>query len=118
MASFYEEMAGLATELLTEFDQGGLSLDVYSKLDGGNSWEPEQVEYAPEPFNGTVKGVSAHHLQDSLIQSSDLIVTMDGKRTPKMQDRITIDGKQHTIIKIEAKPAAGVVAAYAVFVRA
>lgn len=117
MASFYEEMAGIATELLTEFDQGGLSLDVYSKQAGGNSWEPEQVEYASEPFNGTVTGVSAHHLQDSLIQSSDLIVTMDGKRTPKLQDRITIGGKQHTIIKIEAKPATGVIAAYAVFVR-
>ena len=115
--SFYLDMSNIATQLLKQFDQGGLSLDVYSNI-GGTAWEPGAVAYTPQAFTGTVQGVKAQELIDGLIVSTDLAVTMPGTLAPKMDDRITINGKAYSILKIDAKPSAGIVAAYKVYVRA
>lgn len=115
--SFYLDMSNIATQLLKQFDQGGLSLDVYSSS-GGTAWEPGTTTYTPQPFTGTAQGVKAQELIDGLIVSTDLAVTMPGTLAPKMDDRITINGKAYSILKIDAKPSAGIVAAYKVYVRA
>ena len=114
--SFYDEMADMAADLLSDFDQGGISLLVYTD-GGGSPHNPLPPVYIDTPVNGVVEGVSAHHLADSLIQSSDLVLTIDGRIKPKMQDRASMSGDVFTIIKIEATPATGVSAAYDVFIR-
>lgn len=115
--TFYGNMQALAGDLLTEFDQGGLELQVYS-AGSGDPWDPGPPTYTSLPFRGTVRGVSAEHLQDTLIQSGDLVVTMPGTMSPKMQDRVLIGGRKYHVVKLESKPATGVAAAWAVFVRA
>lgn len=108
--SFYGDMQALAQDLLTEFDQGGLALAVFTA--GGTPHSPT-VTYPETAFTGTVRGVTAEDMKDSLVQSSDLIVTMPGGGlVPKGSDRVKIGGKLHSIVKIEPKPATGTVAAY------
>ena len=114
--SFYGDMQGIASSLLKEFDQGGLKLAVFTP-GSGPAHNPGQPTYPETPFAGTARGVNAQHLADTLGQSSDLAVTMPGTLSPKMADRIVIGGAAHTIVKISAKPATGIVAAYEVRVR-
>lgn len=115
--SFYHDMQAIAGSLLTEFDQGGLSLGVYTP-GGGPPHNPGEPTYPETPFKGAVRGVSAKNLSDSLIQSTDLVVTMPGgAMTPKLSDRIKIGGLMHSIVKITPKPATGVIAAYEIVVR-
>lgn len=102
-------MQAIATGLLTEFDQGGLSLDKYA---AGN-----RPTYTSKPFSGVARGVTADHLTDSMIEASDLVVTLPASMPPAMEDRITINGRSHQVVKITRMPAAGIVAAWQVIVR-
>lgn len=114
--TFYSEMQGIATELLGEFDQGGLALAVTTPGDGPphNPGPPTHQEI---PFAGTARGVTGEHLKDTLIQSSDLSVIMPGHLKPAMTDKVLIAGQSYSIVKISAKPAAGIPAVYEVVVR-
>lgn len=116
MSLFYQEMQDLAGTLLGEFDQGGMALVVITPGDGPqhNPGPPTQTD---RPFPGAARGVSAENLADSLVQATDLAVIMPGTLTPSMQDKIRIGGQLHSIVKISAKPATGIVAAYEVIVR-
>lgn len=114
MASFYQEMGVVATELLTEFDQGGLKLVSITMTGPPYDQRPTKTEY---PFKGVARGVTGDLLQDDLVQSTDLVVTLDGELAPKMQDKIIIDGEEHAIIKITRLPAAGFVVAWQLVVR-
>lgn len=115
--SLYGDMQALAGNLLTEFNQGTLAIGVYTP-GGGPAHDPDPPTYPETTFKGAVRGVSAQHLADTLIQSSDLIVTMPGGGVvPKPADRILINGAYHAIVKIEPKPASGTVVAYRIFVR-
>lgn len=114
--SFYEEMQGVASELLQEFDQGGMALSVHT-AGGGPAHNPGPATYVDRPFPGTARGVSAEHLKDTAVLSSDLVVIMPGTMAPKMTDRMIVGGLTYIIVKISAKPATGVAAAYEVIVR-
>ena len=115
--TLYTDLQTIAGRVLSDFDQGGLALAVYTP-GGGPAHDPGEPTYPETDFAGTVRGVSAHHLADTLIQASDLIVTMAGSAaTPKLTDRVKIGGEYHTIVKIERKPAAGTVVAWRLFVR-
>lgn len=114
--SFYGDMQAIANDLLREFDQGGLAIGVYTP-GSGPAHAPGTPSYPESPLDGTVRGVTAQNLTDTLVQASDLVVTIPGGGVvPKLLDRIRIGSKHHTIVKIEAKPATGIVSAYLVFV--
>lgn len=117
VADIYSQLQGVASELLSEFSQGTLTLDVYTPGTGPD-YNPGPAKYPPTAFKGTVRGTNAKDLKNSLIHAADLIVTMPGSLTPSMKDRITIDGSQYSIVEISAKPAAGTTVAWAVVVRA
>lgn len=114
--TFYAQMQGVASELLQEFDQGGLAL-VVTVPGGGPAHNPLPPTQQEVPFTGTARGVTGEHLQDSLIQSSDLSVIMPGHLNPTMTDKVMVNGKPHNIIKIIPKPAAGTPAVYELVVR-
>lgn len=115
--TLYTDLQALAGNLLTEFDQGGLALGVYTP-GGGPAHDPGEPTYPETAFKGTAKGVTAEHLSDTNIQATDLIVTMPGDTgTPKLTDRVKIGGLYHTIVKIKRLPAAGTVVAWQLFVR-
>lgn len=108
--SFYGDMQAIATGLLTEFDQGGLSLDKYTPGSG-------RPTYTSQPFPGAARGVTSEHLKDSMVEATDLVVTVPAAMTPAAEDRVTVNGRSHQIIKIIRMPAAGIVAAWQVIVR-
>jgi hypothetical protein len=113
--SFYSDMQALAKGLLTEFDQGGLAIGVHTS--SGPAHAPV-ITYPETPFVGAVRGVTAQNMADTLVQASDLVVTMPGDGiVPGLLDRIVIGGLYHTIVKITPKPATGTVAAFEVIVR-
>lgn len=115
--NLYADFQRLAKGLLSDFDQGGLSLDVYSTT-GGTAWNPGTPTYTPTPFRGVAATVKPQeYMQDTQVQATDLVVTMPGSLAPKMQDRVTINGEAHSIIRIDPKPAAGLVVAWKVVVR-
>ena len=115
--SIYDTTRAIATKLLTKFDQGGLVLRVATG-GGGPAYNPGTTTYAGILFPGTAIGVSAKYLNDALIQSTDLMVTMPASYgTPALKDKVTIGGVDHEIVKIEAKPAAGTVSAYRIICR-
>lgn len=114
MSAFYDEMQAMATELLTDFDQGGFALCVATPTGPAHS---PTITYPETPFAGAVEGVTAQHMKDSLVQAADLAVLMPGTLTPNGADRVKIGGKQHSIVKIIPIPATGTVAAYEVIVR-
>lgn len=116
--SFYGDMAELARELLTEFDQGGIILKKYSDDDTNSEpWKPKDVAYNDIPTVGTVSGITEQHLADSLIKASDLVVTIPGNLTPTLKDKIEIEKNEYAIIRLKPLPAAGVRSAWEVVIR-
>lgn len=116
--SIYDDFRTLAGELLREFDQGGISLMVYT-AGSGPSYDPGAPTYKSNSVNGVAKGVDAELLKDSLIQSSDKVVTIPASSglAPKMEDRVKVGGKDHGIVKIITTPAAGTAVVYKLVVR-
>ena len=105
--SIYDDMQGLAAGLLGEFDQGGLALSVETP-GTGPAYNPGPSTWADTNFTGTCQGVNESLLADSMVQASDLLVTMPGHLLPAMNNRVKINGVYHSIVKIMQKPAAGV----------
>lgn len=115
--TFYEDMQGVATEVLTEFNQGTLRLLRHTP-GGGPSHNPGPATYVPSNVNGAVSGVSEEHLKDTLIKATDLLARIAvPANAPRTQDRLEIDGVAYPIVKVVQVPAAGTPVAFQVFVR-
>lgn len=116
--TFYTDMQGVASTLLTQFDQGGIVISVATP-GGGPVYNPGATTYADTAVVGVVAGISADYLlKDSLVQNSDLQVTFPGGiLVPKLSDIVKINGVAYTTIRVISKPADGVVAAFTMIVR-
>lgn len=114
--SLYDDMRGIATELLAEFKQGSMVLLQYTPA-SGPPHNPGKPTWARLPFNGTANGVSAYMLQDTLVRSSDRVVIVPAAIVPAVKDRIEIDGVGYQVIKVTPKPAAGDPVVWQVVVR-
>lgn len=135
--SFYDEMQGVATELLQEFKQA--TILYRTPTAGAQPWEP--VTYNDTPISGgTVSGVSQRYVTD-LVTTSDLhailpvfftLFTADSTKitadstqwtadslttTPTNAGRLVIDGVERQIIRVMPSPAAGTVVCRHVFVK-
>lgn len=117
MSEFYDDMAAMVTELAgSDLGQDGIAIHVYTE-GGGPPHNPLPPAYDKKPVDGFAEGVSAHHLQDSLIQSSDVIVTVGAGIIPKMQDKVSIGDDLYTIVKIDRTPMAGTPVSFDIFIR-
>ena len=116
MPDFYSEMAKVARDLLGTFQQGAITLDVYTPGTGGSPHNPTPGTYTAQKVTATARGVREFEA-DALVQVTDTVVVMPPDVTPKLADRVTIDGVQHVIVKIDRKPQAGTVVAWLVYVR-
>lgn len=115
--SIYTDFQKLASGLLSKFDQGGMTLDVFAQS-GGSAWDATTTTYTAKPFQGVATTVNPlEYRDDSTVLSTDIVVTMPHTLTPKAQDRVTIAGVQHSIVKIIRTPAAGDVVVWKVVVR-
>jgi hypothetical protein len=120
MSHFYAEMADVATELLTEFNQGVITLTKPgTTTPGSNPWDPpvvtDPVEYA---LQATAKGVSKELIDGTLIVATDIEIAASAfGADPEPADELAIDGKAVTLLKVMRLPAAGKLVAWRFVVR-
>lgn len=133
--TFYEEMKGVAVDLLGEFGQGTVTLTRSTP----GAVDPEHPEIFPEvttetyELDAVVRGVSQKHIDGTAIVAGDLVATCsplarhtlsDGEAadgavvdiSPEMTDTIAIDGAVKTVKKISPIPAAGTPAVFMIFI--
>lgn len=116
--SIYEDMQGVARELLTEFNQGTKK---YVDIVPGNGPvdEPGAPTETRYDIVGTVIGISFKYVQQGLGVASDLQMSapVDPRYEPKITGFIEIGSKRYKIVNIVRKPEAGTVVAYAFIIR-
>lgn len=118
MTSFYAQMQGVATSLLTRFEQGTLQLKRVT-LGSGPDWNPGPSATTLYNLTGTVSGVDQRHVDGTLIREDDLVATVAiPEIEPTTTDKLIIDSVEHQIVKVEWLPAAGTKVALKLYARA
>ena len=108
MAFDYSSLAGTATDLLTEFNQGTLKL-IKVANGTGSAFDPGTPTETEYDVVGTVKGVDKKYIDGTLIQTGDLevIINVHATQVPTLKDKISIDGSKYEIIQVSPTPPAG-----------
>lgn len=117
---FYDEMQEIATELLTEFNQGNISL-VVSVPTGGTEWKPTGGVQFIFDAQGVVRGVSSKYIMRGLAIEGDKEITT--AVIPNLSDNDAIkasfgleDG-EYKVVSYEKLPANGTPVALKFIVR-
>lgn len=131
MASFYEDMAAVASGVLAEFKQGTVTLTrtTPGESDPETPWIPAEPTVTTYTLDAVVKGVSQQFVDGTTILATDLEITASVKARnssgaevtidPDMStDTLSVDGQVVTIIRDLSIPAAGTKAALRFIVRA
>lgn len=105
---FYDEMQEIASDLLSEFDQGGIYL-VQIGSATGNPWEQNTpIEGSPVKLDGVASGVSKRYVDKGLAVATDKQITVAVPAvTPTMKDYVTIKGERLKVVHIAYIPEAG-----------
>ncbi|AID29246.1 hypothetical protein [Mesorhizobium jarvisii] len=117
--SFYDDMAGVATELLTEFNQGSVQLkrETPGVVDPDQPWVPIEPTVETWPLNAAVRRVSQKYVDGTLIVATDNQVTFAVPAiVPAMTDTLIVDGVELAMKDLRPIPPAGTVVAYIAFV--
>lgn len=129
MADFYQDMAGVAAELLAPTNAGGLgqgAVALTSITPGEKNpdapWEPVVPTITTENLRGAAKGVSSNlvgvELGGTVIIATDReVITTVPTISYKAGDNLTIDGKSVRVIDVKNIPAAGITSAVKWIVR-
>lgn len=117
--SIYDEMQGIAQEILTEFKQGVIS---YIKITPGNGPRDNPGASSVTSYvmkGGAAGGVAFKYVQSGLAIASDLqiIAPVDARYTPDKKDMIDVDGTRYKIMELQVKPAAGTPVAHLFIIR-
>jgi len=116
---FYDEMQGIATDLLTEFNQGTVQ---YEELIPGSGPpdNPGEPTLTPRTIAGaTSKAASFKYVDGTHIKQTDVEVTFNVIPNLVVDDLdyLLLDGKRAKIIEVMPIPQTGVTVVYKVFVR-
>ncbi|WP_379069544.1 hypothetical protein ACHMW4_03575 [Mesorhizobium sp. UC22_110] len=134
MADFYDEMRGVADDLLGEFKQGSVQLRRVTTTPGPNEWDPPTETTETWELKAAVRRVHQRYEDGVLIvQTGDvvtfavtamLIIQNDVPVDPpvpvdvtdvKITDSLVIDGRVCAITNPVKIPGAGTVVAWKVF---
>jgi len=121
VTDFYDEMAGVATELLTEFKQGSVVLRRTTQAAGDNPWEPGTETTVDYPLSATVRRVQQKYIDGTLIVGTEDQITfavVNGIAPSMTTDRFVVDGHARVLKDLRPLPAAGTPVAYIAFVEA
>lgn len=117
--TFYEEMQGIATGLLTEFKQGVIQIAKITPGSGPKNNPGPSTETLTTLKGAVARGVKFKYVQSGMAVASDLQVThavQDGV-TPAIDGFVYIDGVKYKIVNIVDKPAAGTKVVHTLIVR-
>jgi len=118
MSEFYDEMQAIASELLTEFNQGTIAY-VAMTLGNGPADDPGEPTETTTVFSGAVaRGVEFKYVKGSSVLSTDLQVTIPGGIVePTPEGFFTVDGVRLKIVEVHRIPATGTAVACTIIVR-
>lgn len=125
--TFYDEMRGVADELLGEFKQGSVQLKRVTTTPGPNEWDPPTETVETWELSAAVRRVSTKYIDGTLIIATDNQVTFavpatvpkmahDTEEETRVTDTLVIDGAEHSLKDLRPLPAAGTVVAYIAFI--
>lgn len=118
--SIYDELRPIAAQVMDEFKQGDIRYITVTAAAGAT---PDQsgtpVETPSDQLSATARSVSTKYVDGTHIVQSDVQINMpnDGKATPTMTGKFSIDGVVYKIIEIMPRPAAGDPITWTVIVR-
>ncbi len=107
--SIYDDLKSLSTNLLTEFDQGGVQLVKITTAVGGTPDDPGTPTETLHDLKATVQGVPSEYVKNGFAVVGDLEVTcalIDGMNVG-ISDFITIKSIRYKIVRDMITPAAG-----------
>ena len=107
--SLYDELQGVASEILDEFDQGGIKLIHLTYSTEGEPDEPGEPTETVYDLQGVAKGVQLNYEGNGFTASAEkeVIVRTRNDVVPNENDFIEIDGYRYKIIKDLSVPQAG-----------
>jgi hypothetical protein len=114
--AFYPRLAATATGLITKFGQvvslvrGSLTIN---PVTGATTGTTQTI-----PTVGIFQRIPSDLIDGSRIVATDRLLLIDGKVTPQMSDRVTVQGKTYNIEEITEVNPAGMPLTYALRVRA
>jgi hypothetical protein len=116
--TFYEEMQGVASDLLGEFRQGVVILTKTVTAPGPNDWTPGTETSTDYPLDAVVRAVEDKYVDGTTVLTTDRQVTCSVLAVEiEPGDRLAIDGKAVTLVKVMRIPAAGMAVAWKMIVR-
>lgn len=120
MADFYTKMQGIASDLLTRFNQGEIIL-LRVTPGAGPANNPGPATEAPTTLKATARPAKGSVLlaPGTLIKLGDLkvVAKVEAGAEPSTKDRMTINGQKYNIIRFDKIPASGVTVAWVFYVR-
>lgn len=106
--AFYDEMQGVAAELLTEFAQGTVTLKRIVSTPGANEWDPPTETAQTWPLKAAVKRKHQRYENGVLIvETGDEVTFAVPSVAPSITDKLVIDGVERVISNLTPIPAAG-----------
>lgn len=115
---FYDDMAAVATDVLTEFKQGVVQLvhTVPGTPDPSTPWQPGAPTVTTYDLAATVKRVDQRYENGALIvQTGDIVTFAVPAVVPGIADTLIIDGVGRAITNLKPVPSAGTPVAYVAF---
>lgn len=128
MSSIYEDLQGVASGLLKEFDQKApgdpspTSNGIYyvAVVPGsGPAQNPGPSVETPYKVDGVARGVSFRYIDNKNVVGTDEQITfaVNPAFVPNEKGFVLIDGKRYKVIAFFRKPAAGTPVAYTLVIR-
>jgi hypothetical protein len=119
--SFYEDMAGVAYELLGEFHQGEVLLKRVTPgtPDPDQPWIPVEPSGQSWPLKAAVKRLHQRYENGVMIvETGDMVTFAVPVVRPLVTDLIVIDGEERAITNLTAIPPAGTAAVWKAWCKA
>lgn len=115
--AFYAEMAGIALDVIDEFQQGVLALERRTLVAGAEPWDPNVPTVLLFPVVGTVQSVDRRLVDGTTVIATDRMAIIPTNSLPvnvqpEIADRLIIDGEPTIIKKVLNIPAAGITIVY------
>lgn len=117
--SIYDDLRAVTSQVMSEFKQGTVYYVPVATVAGATPDAPASSgKGTPVLINATVRPVSTNYVDGThVVQTDKQVVVPNDGTIPTMQGFVRIDGVDHKIIVIMARPAAGDPIAWTVIVR-
>jgi len=114
----YERARANADRLLTKYAQGTVTMSRSTSTAGAGPFDPPTVTRATETLNAVVRGVSQEFVDGDIIRNTDLQVLIKVPEVlPRVGDVVVVDDVNASVMRVDAIPGAGLIAAYRLIVR-